>query len=515
MALYYGIEINRFGSPHKRWKDDVRHPDIVLDPDKCIKCARCIRVCHEVQGITAWGYIGRGLGMKVAPPMGLPLQDAGCESCGQCVTACPTGAILEKTGAPLPIAAAGSRTETTCAHCGVGCRVELYSAGNVIYKVAPINNGNLCEKGKFKFRYLTATDRIIFPALREGRTFRRITLREAAERISISLKNISPREIAVFVSPRLTDGEAREAQRLARAILGANNIYPLNSPVYSTRFYHPISRLTSPHGEREIERSDAVILLDPRMVGLNEVAALAILRSVRNGARLLVVGRTKTKLDRFASRKLLVDPGRPHFYSNELDTFIQKAKRPVIAFNRSCLDEESLVSIHKWARNKAVKIVSLCTEINERGLLEAGVSPYFLPGMIPLSDRKARMALERKWRARIPAMQGLGHEELLSGMKRGGIKSAFFLGGAVPEKGTELQKALRNVPFVVMQVLTDSATARGADIILPAASWAESSGTFTRYDGKKLTVRKAIPPLCGYSNPEIWRLILPPSVPLR
>ena len=92
---------------------------------------------------------------------------------------------------------------------------------------------------------------------------------------------------------------------------------------------------------------------------------------------------------------------------------------------------------------------------------------------------------------------------------RGGIRAALFLGGFVPDGDRELAAALRGVPFVLMQALAPSPLTRLARVLLPAASWVESRGTFTRYDGVKRSVLPALPPLCGYTNTEIWCLLFP------
>jgi len=503
LAERYGISVNRFGAPPKRWENDERHPYIVRDPDKCIKCARCIRVCLEVQAIDAWGYIGRGLDMQVAPPFGWPLQDTACESCGQCLTACPTGALVEKLSVRIPPASLLEKTNTTCAHCGVGCQVVLHGFGNTLLKVTPRDNGNLCEKGKFKFAYLTGRDRLIFPMVREGRKFIKASLKDAAARVRDRLTKISPREIAVFVSPRLTNEEAYEAQKLARTVFRTNNIYPLAVT--------PIRRHadTIPsRAAREVEESDAIVLLDPRAVSLNGVAMLSIVRAVREGARLLIVGRAKTKLDTLAWKKLPVDPDRFVSYSKKLDSFIGEAKRPAIVYNRDCVGENTLISLCRLAGKRKARTVSLSTEINEQGLLDAGVSPFLLPGQRPLTNSDARKKLEKKWKCKLPSWKGLEYDALISTMKHGRIKVALFLGGVQPGGDREFERALMKVGFVVMQALAPTSLTRLAHVLLPAASWAESSGSFTRYDGKKLVLEKALPPLCGYSNLEIWRAVL-------
>ena len=507
LAREYGAEGSRFGAPAKRWKNDDRHPHIVRDPDKCIKCARCVRVCLEVQGIGAWGYIGRGLEMQIAPPFGRPLQDTDCESCGQCLTACPTGALYEKSDAVPAGTRADAAVETVCGHCGDGCRVVIATSGNRIATVRPIENGNLCEKGKFGCAGLAGTERIFSPLVRRGAMLRPVGWAEAVAAVREGLRGARPRGIAVFVSPRLTDAEAFEAQRIARAVLGTNNLYPASGAVFSASAHARLGSIVSPWSAGDIEKSDAVVVVRPCIVESNRVAALSVIAAARRGARILVVGGEKTKLYRIAAEKLRVSPDCFAAYGREIAAFLRDARRPAIVFNRDGLTEKTILSLHRLAKKSGAGIVSLAAEANGQGLLDAGVSPFVLPGQMLVANRAARLDREKEWGCRIPAWRGMDRAKLLSAMRRGEIRAALFLGGFVPDGDRELAAALRKIPFVLMQAFAPSPLTRLAHVLLPAASWAESRGTFTRYDGAKLAVLPAIPPLCGYTNAEIWRLI--------
>lgn len=507
LAERYGIGASRFGSPAKRWKNDERHPYILRDPDKCIKCARCIRVCREVQGIGAWGYIGRGFGMQVAPPFTWPLQDTECESCGQCLTACPTGALVEKSDFPPSLAAFATRTDTTCGSCGIGCPIAVRTFGNRVIKITPRDGGNLCKKGVFDPSHPVDGKRLLVPMVRRGGRRVPASLNDIRRMIAEGLRGIHPREIAVFVSPRLTDAEAYEAQRLARVTLRTNNIYPAGGRIFSALAHRRLGRIGSPGGLGDIATSDAVVLVNPLLVQLNEVAALSVIRAVRDGARLLIVGRKKTKLDRLARDKLMVDAEKVSSYAKRIAAFAHDARRPVLVCNRDSVSEQALIALHALAAKEKAVIVSLTTEINGQGLLDAGVSPFILPGQGLVGDRTARKEIEKKWGCGISARAGMDYTQLLRSAQRGKIKAVFFL-GAHPPVDKELLIALRKARLIVAQATAPSPLTRLAHVLLPAAGWAETSGTFTRYDGEKLRLRKALPPLSGYSNIDMWRAVL-------
>jgi ferredoxin len=138
---------------------DESHPFITRDPSKCILCGRCIRICLEVQGIGVFGYINRGFSSVVAPSFGIPFgEDKTCISCGQCVSACPVGALTEKLPARKNVPLPEKTVEGTCGRCSVGCGIDYHWHGSLFTRVteryAAPNNGKLCKKGKFGHEFL-------------------------------------------------------------------------------------------------------------------------------------------------------------------------------------------------------------------------------------------------------------------------------------------------------------------------------------------------------------------------
>ena len=206
-ATAYEATQEKYHGDYKHTPVDFSHPYIEIDNTKCILCSRCIRTCSEIAGANALGLVERGFETFVAPAGGASLNDTNCESCGMCVSVCPTGALSINTDfKPGPIRTA--KDTTVCPICSVGCTLEIQHKDGFIYAVdgakGMINQDALiCGKSRFGFTDFNSRGRITQPLLRVDGDLQAISFDEAYALI----ENKIDIDSAVYVSGHLTNEE--------------------------------------------------------------------------------------------------------------------------------------------------------------------------------------------------------------------------------------------------------------------------------------------------------------------
>jgi formate dehydrogenase major subunit len=312
---------------------DLSHPAIAVNLDACIQCTRCLRACREEQVNDVIGYAFRGSESKIVFDFDDPMGNSTCVACGECVQACPTGALMPARNVGLE---APDRTvDSVCPYCGVGCLTTYHIKDNRILHVegrdGPSNHGRLCVKGRYGFDYVSHPHRLTRPLIRKsgvpksadfsmdpdnvGAVFREASWEEALALAASGLKKIrdslGKRALAGFGSAKGSNEEAYLFQKLVRTGFGSNNVD------HCTRLCHASSVAALLEGigsgavsnqVSDVQHAEVVLLIGANPTNNHPVAATWIKNAVKNGTKLIVADPRHTDLARHATHFLQFKP---------------------------------------------------------------------------------------------------------------------------------------------------------------------------------------------------------------
>jgi formate dehydrogenase alpha subunit len=233
LAYKYQVDGKRFEG--ESWNLPIKedNPFITYEPNKCILCGRCVRICNEVVMAGTIDLVGRGFTTMPDTAFGKPRSLKNCEFCGQCVSTCPVGALTDRQSRGKGRSYEMKKVETTCPYCGTGCQFFLNVKDNKVISVtssynAPVNKGNLCIKGRYGYDFIHRADRIKTPFIREGESFREATWDEALQLVAKRFKELIDKygsdSVGAFSSARCTNEENYLLSKWVRACLGSNNV---------------------------------------------------------------------------------------------------------------------------------------------------------------------------------------------------------------------------------------------------------------------------------------------------
>jgi predicted molibdopterin-dependent oxidoreductase YjgC len=247
LAYEYKVKAPAWGSKGGRvLEDSDPNPFVRVDMNRCILCRRCVLACAEIQGRNVWGVADRGFGEQIVAGAGTTMLEARCESCGQCVAYCPTGALSNKMNYGLGRLHQVRKVTTTCSYCGVGCQFDLLVKGNKIIGVssnpkAPVNGMALCVKGRYGYDYIHHPDRVLKPRVRryllDGKEKSRkgaawdwvevdweVALNLTARKLGSIRRSYGADAIGILTSAKCTNEENYLMNKFARQVIGTNNI---------------------------------------------------------------------------------------------------------------------------------------------------------------------------------------------------------------------------------------------------------------------------------------------------
>ncbi|QQS42527.1 MAG: molybdopterin-dependent oxidoreductase [Acidobacteriota bacterium] len=480
----WGDVEERFDEPKNAHPEKFLSPIVANDQQRCILCKRCTRVCHEWMGEDAIEAGNRGSNTVIGTYGGW----LNCSQCGNCIEVCPTGTLLDGVYRHETRPWELDQTITTCTYCSDGCQLSVGSRADEVHRIVArdryvngINGEFLCIKGRFAHGFVNHGDRIKTPLIRYKKGGKLIpstwddAIAFAAERIKESKK------AGVVATSRLTNETVHTLKRFADECRDGTS-YAVSDTYDLAPFFENLSAPLCTH--KEIRFAETIVVIGGDVDEEQPLTAKQIRQAVRNGgANLILVNDTPSRLSHQASQFIHVNPGTVEAFvlaladpsaadmaaakmgigRAEIDKARETANATkgdlIIMFGKELGAEAQAVAANLPSRheNRNVKLHPLAGYCNSVGASD------MMPGRKPVADVVA------------------GSDALLIA---GSLSDEEFAAADLASK-----------PFVAVQELFLTDTAAAADVVFPAASFAESDGTYTNNDGFVQRVRRAIDPV--------------------
>jgi len=592
------IESSPFPARQDSPSPDLSHPAMGVNLDACIHCTLCVRACREVQINDVIGMSGRGAASQIIFDVDDPMGASTCVACGECVQACPTGALMPS--ALLESDQSGEReadqkVDSVCPFCGVGCQITYHLKDGKIRHIdgldGPANEHRLCVKGRFGFDYINHPHRLTKPLIRkegvikDGKDsvdpanplshFREASWEEALQRAAGGFEQIlerdGPKALAGFGSAKCSNEEAYLFQKLVRSVFGSNNVD------HCTRLCHAssVAALIEGIGSGAVTapfydalNADCIIVIGARPTENHPVAATYFKQARKNGATLILMDPRGSALARHADHHLKFTGGTDVALLNAMlhvivtedlidkdfidthtedfqvlanhvhdfppekmsaicgidaDTIRTVARRYATA-QRSMIFWGMGVSQHSHGTDNARCLIALALatgqigrqgtglhplrgQNNVQGASDAGLIPMFLPDYKSVTAPDMRAQFEDAWGGTLDPSPGLTVVEVMNAIHADQVKGMYIMGENPAMSDPDLNHArgaFAKLEHLVVQDIFLTETAYHADVILPAAAWAEKSGTVTNTNREVQMGRPACAPP-GEAQPD-WQI---------
>ncbi len=517
LTYEYEVVANRFKGEKFDLPTDEVNPLIERNMNRCVLCGKCVRVCDEVVGYGSYSFINRGFETKIATAFDRGLN---CEFCGQCVSMCPVGAILPR---PFKFKARPwqlKEVNSVCGYCGNGCTVTLGTKDNEVQTIrfndkTGVNDGNLCIRGRFGVSYVNSDKRLTSPLIRKDGELVESSWEEALEKVTAGLRSAGS-DAGIISGARLTNEELFLLKNLSTAI-GTGNLDHSGGECYkgaTEGLQETLGLQASTATFPQVEKANAILAIRTDFYETHPVFGMVVNQAVRqNNAQLTVIGDKQGKLTRMPrARTLQHKPGLEVNILNAMCRFlldeglakteglqgVEELKDALADYSVEAVatatgvDADAIKQSAKelaTVENAAILLAyGLPYSANSRELGLAAANLALLTGIAGRSGSGLYLCGEKSNSQGaidlqiLPVTGALGVTGMLKSASEGKLKALYITGEdmlvSYPDKGL-VETAIDKTAFVVVQDLFLSETASKADVVLPAASFAEKAGTFT------------------------------------
>jgi len=539
LVYEYGVVETLYPWERIAFPVDDFSPLLQRDPNKCILCGRCARICDEVQGIGELSFTQRGIKTAIDTDFHRPIQ---CEFCGQCMDTCPVGAITSDRFDYKTKSWELKETTTPCPYCSCGCLLTIGSKEGAVMRVfsnheSGPNDGNLCVKGRFGWDFIDHPERIRTPLLKVNGTLKEASWEEAlrfvADELETSKAQYGPESIAGMASSRLTNEEAYLFEKLLRGAIGTSQIELGDSSASGLNegLAKTLGWAASTNSIREIRKADCILVIGVDPAQTNPIIKNEIHLAIRrNRAQLIVLGSDDIDLTRATQMSPLLPSSITLIERPGMEVSLMNAMIQTI-FKEGLEDKVFIEARTEGIRDLREKITALQTSggkkdeieraarafaqakkamiligsgswshLEEKEIAIASSNLALITGHMGKESSGILILLEKcNSQGTIDVggfPQGDGEGGLLQKAGEGKLKALYLVGEnpliSSPFRGTQ---ALEKVRLLVVQDLFMTETAKMAHVVLPASSFVEKRGTYTNLERRVQKLNPLRPPL--------------------
>jgi len=500
----HGVDPTRFKGelPDVEIREDD-HPFVIRDPNKCILCGLCVRVCTEIIGSTALGFTDRGFSTVVQPAFEDALCGTSCVSCGQCIAVCPTGAMQERVSGKKPVPLNTSKTDTICGMCAIGCASRVESYGDMLIKATPatdrgINGGIMCGRGRFGINYIQKGERITTPMIRKGGALTPVSWRDAFVYTSKKMESLRARgeKTAVSIGHTYCLEDAGAIKNLAK-LLGADVFSYMNreNGLVSVLGYDG-----SPNTLEELAGSDAIFVFGSSLPW-DPVILSKLRAAVKSGIPVTVISNEEGGYNLNCS--VIKTQNSTAFIKQMIKALIDSGCAPKNAdgfeelkasLSGIIAGDEAKAAAESYKAAKKAMIMYALGELSDAAATEIA-NMAVVAGHIG-KPRDGIFMRRQLAGSQILADYGItGQPD-----KAVGVKGLMVFG-----EDADIQTD--GLEFLMVQDTHMTGAANKADVVFPLAAYPEIDGTFVNTERRVQRCFKAAEPPMGYRTSDITQKI--------
>lgn len=505
------------------------------DPNRCILCEKCVKVCREVTGTAAIETQNRGDRALVETVSGKPLD---CDFCGNCIAACPTGTLISKPFKFMARSWSLKVKEGICAFCSSGCQIEYHIKDGKVARVTSddsnYNNGNLCINGRFGYAAFNSSERLLEPMILGVDGVRKPATWDAAFSTAASalkqvISNHGAKAVAGIASPRVTNEENLLFARLIKEVIGSPNLDSEASLGYAPAQaiqQKMIGCTGATAAMDKIEQAGCIIVLGSDLKAESAGFGYRVIKAAtKNNAKLLIATARPTSLDKFANVTLRYKAGSEAFAGLGLikallasgkqlaqTEGIEQLKQSVAAISFDQINMATGLSEADFAEavalvNEPVALLyghEFIRSTDAASAVTAAVNLAVLTGgeVFPIDEKNNMQGMLDA--GAVPAENGKNLAGIMDAIDKGEIRALVVMGTDLPHilpNRAKTEAALKKLECLIVLDIYPTSTSRYAHILLPAATAAEKGGTFTTVDNRVQSFAAATVP-AGESRPD-------------